>query len=189
MCPIYRRTCITETKTSPTRGQQIRSCVFFSSPSHSLAVTSGLLCVNGGRVWHCTGVTRMSITALPGLVSCSCVMRKIPFCMFFHILQCIHCLAIFLQIMKMPWFVLQEQRFLPSQGQNAPSYMSLDTALQYTVCSPAFTFQVRWHKYFGSFSSSFMLLLQRAALQYKGNCIYIEIVFIGILTKSLIYQV
>ncbi|RMC05391.1 hypothetical protein DUI87_18581 [Hirundo rustica rustica] len=31
---------------------------------------------------------------------------------------------------------------LPFQGQNAPSYTSLDTALQYTVCSPAFTFQI-----------------------------------------------
>lgn len=83
VCPIYRRTCITETKASPTRDQQIRSYMFFSSPSHSHAVGSGLLCVSGGRAWHCTSVTRMSIAALPGLESCICVMRKIPFCTFF----------------------------------------------------------------------------------------------------------
>lgn len=189
VCPIYRRTCITETKASPTRGQQIRSYMFFSSPSHSHAVRSGLLCVNGGRVWHCTSVTRMSITALLGLVSCSYVMRKIPSCTFFSY-SSVHSLSFNLPAdNENAMICLARTEILSFQGQNAPSYTSFDTALQYTVCSPAFTFQVRWHKYFGSFSSPFMLLLQRVALQYKGNCIYIEIVFtsIGIITKSLIY--
>lgn len=143
VCPIYRRTCITETKASPTRGQRIRSYVFFSSPSHSHAVRSGLLCVNGGRVWHCTGVTRMSITALPGLVSCSYVVRKIPLCTFFSY-SSVHSLSCNLPADNenaMVCFARTET--LPFQGQNAPSHMSLDTALHYTVCSPAFTSQVR----------------------------------------------
>lgn len=186
VCPIYRRTCITEGKASPTRGQQIGSYMFFSSPPHSHAVRIALPCANRGRVWHCTGVTRMSITALPGLESCTCVMRKIPFCMFFSY-SSVHSLSCNLAADNenaMTCFARTE--VLPFQGQKAPSYMSLDTALQYTVCSLAFTFQARWHKYFGSFSSSFMLLLQTVAWQYKGNCIYIEIVLTGILAKSLI---
>lgn len=56
----------------------------------------------------------------PGLESCVFVMRK-TFHMFFHILPCLQCLAVFLQIMKMPWFVLQEQRFCHSKAKMHPA--------------------------------------------------------------------
>lgn len=134
VCPIYRRTCITETTANPTRGQQIGSYMFFSSPPRSHTMRSGLLCVDGSRVWHCTCVTSMSITALPGLESCTYVMRKIPFYTFFHILQCTHCLAAFLQIMKMPWLVLQEQKFCHSKAKMHPATCPL-ILLCSTLCA------------------------------------------------------
>lgn len=108
-------------KTKPNQRSTKEIHVCLPSPLHSHAVRSGLLCVNGGRVWHCTSATRMSIAVLPGLESCFHVKRKIPFCLLFHNLQCIHCLAIFLQIMKIPLFVWQEQRFCHSKAKMHPA--------------------------------------------------------------------
>lgn len=112
----------------------IRSHMFLHFPSNSHAVRSGSLRVNVGRVCHCTSVTRMNINTLPGLESCFYVMRRIPFRMAFHILQHIHCLASFLQIMKMPRLVLQEQRFCQSKAKIHPATRPL-ILLCSTLCA------------------------------------------------------
>lgn len=129
-------------KSKPNQRPTNEMYVFFSSPSHCHAVRSGLLCVNGGSLalhrcyqdeYHCSAwfgelfLCKEKNSILP-VFSYSSV----------HSLSC-----------NLPadnenaMICFARTEILPFQGQNAPSYTSLDTALQYSVCSPAFTFQVR----------------------------------------------
>lgn len=138
--PIYSRVCIAENKLSQTRGKQVGSHMFFPFPSNSQAVRSGLVGVNVGRGCHCTRVPRININTLPGLESCNdkdtvlrVFSRSSP-----HSLPCK-----FPADNEIAVTCFARTEIFPVQGQNAPSYMSLGTAVRYTVCSLVLTFQVR----------------------------------------------